>query len=127
MKFFIDNNLSVQLANGMRAFGEDVVHLTDMFPAETEDVTWLQEIGAKEIYLVTRDEGVRRHPNELLAIKQHRVGAFFLGGKSRNRCELIQQLVRSWPRMKALADSTRRPFIFRVPPSGTKFVPLQLD
>ena len=29
MKFFVDNNLSPKLANGMAAFGEDVTHLQD--------------------------------------------------------------------------------------------------
>ena len=71
MRFFVDHNLSPQLAKGMKAFG-----------------------------------------------------AFFMGGKNRNRCQLIQQLVRNWPRMKELAKKTRVPFAFRVPPSGTKFTTL---
>ena len=32
MKFFVDNNLSPQLAKGMKAFGEDVIHITELFP-----------------------------------------------------------------------------------------------
>ena len=46
------------------------------------------------------------------ALKQHRVGAFFLGGKGRSRWDIIQQVVRNWPRMNELADRTARPFAF---------------
>ena len=127
MKFFIDNNLSEHLANGMRAFGEEVMHLKEVFPEDAEDPEWLEYIGSKGLLLVTRDEKVRRRPVELHALRQHRVGAFFLGGKNLSRCDLIQQLVRNWSRMKQLASNTKRPFAFRVPRSGTKLVSIPLS
>lgn len=120
MKVFFDNNISRHLADGMKAFQEDVTHLLDHFPSNTEDVTWLEFIGQNNWVLLTRDERIRWNPAELRAIKVYKVGAFFLGGKNRTRCELIQQLVRNWPRIKGLAKKTRKPFAFRIPPSGTK-------
>ena len=110
----------------MKGFGEEAIHLTEVFDQDTDDVSWLQYVGDNDLLLVTRDERVRRHPAELQALKQHKVGAFFLGGKNRSRCELIQQLVRNWPRMKKLGSSTRRPFAYRVPPSGAKIVSIPL-
>ena len=126
MKFFIDNNLSIQMARGMEGFGEEVMHLQDEFPQGTPDEQWLQYVGDNDLILVTRDREIRRRPAELKALKDHKVGVFFLGGKNRGRCELIQQLVRNWPRMKAVAAKARKPFAFVVPPSGGKFrdVPL---
>lgn len=121
MKFFIDNNLGQQLANGMKAFGEEVMHLKEKFSEDTPDVEWLSYVGEQNLILVTRDLKVRYRPLELKALKEYKVGAFFLGGKNRTRCELIQQLVRNWPRMKSLANTELRPFAFRVPPTGTKF------
>ena len=126
MRFFIDENLSPQLAKGMSGFGEDAIHLTEVFSQGTEDVDWLRYVGQNGLFLVTRDERVRWNPAELQALKIHDVGAFFLGGKNRSRCDLIQQLVRNWPRMKEIGSRTRRPFAFKVPPSGSKFVPLPL-
>jgi hypothetical protein len=76
--------------------------------------------------LITRDDRIRRRPNELAAFRQHNVGAFFLGGKNRTRCELIQQTVRNWPQIKELAAKTHRPFAFRVPPSGKTIVSIAL-
>jgi len=127
LKFFIDNNLSQQLAVGMRGFGEHVIHLKDKFSPDTDDPIWLKFIGENGLILVTRDERIRWRPAELRALKDHKVGAFFLGGKNRTRCQLIQQLVRSWPRMKDLAGKTKTPFVFRVPPQGTKVTQIPLS
>ena len=124
--FFIDNNLSPQLAIGMRGFGEAVEHLQDLFNEDADDTEWLQYVGRRGLVLITRDISIRRRPAELAALRDHRVGAFFLGGKNLGRCDLIQQLVRNWPRMKQMSIKTRRPFAFRVPPRGTKFVSIPL-
>ncbi len=126
MKFFVDNNLSVEVVRGMRGFGERLVHLTEEFDPSTDDSDWLEVIGTRGWFLVTRDERVRFRPAEISAIKEHNVGAFFIGGKNRSRCELIQQIVRNWPRMKEIANSTRPPFLYRIPPKGTKYTRLPL-
>lgn len=126
MRFFVDNNLSEHLAKGMAEFGEDVVHLKEFFADDTDDTVWLARIGEEGWCLITRDDRVRFNPAELMALKEHRVGAFFLGGKNRSRCELIQQLVRNWPQMKEIAQKTRRPFAFRVRPTGGNFDKLPL-
>jgi predicted nuclease of predicted toxin-antitoxin system len=78
MKFFFDNNLSENLTRGLKDFGEDVVHLKDLFNEKTEDQVWLEEIGQKKMFLITRDERIRRNPFELNALKTYNVGAFFL-------------------------------------------------
>lgn len=90
MRFFVDNNLSQHLANGMKAFGEDVVHLKEFFPDDVDDVVWLEHIGREGWILITRDERVRYNPSESAAIREHNIGAFFLGGKNRGRWELIE-------------------------------------
>ena len=126
MRFFVYNNLGENHAKGMKGFGEDVVHLKEFFAPDTDDPVWLARIGAEGWYLVTRDLHVRKRPGELEALKEHSVGAFFLGGKNRTRCELIRQLVTNWPRLKELASKTRAPFAYRVPPSGTKIRQLPL-
>jgi predicted nuclease of predicted toxin-antitoxin system len=84
MKFFIDNNLSPLLARGMREFGEDVVHLQEKFAPNADDEAWLPYIGENEFFLVTRDEAIRWRPAEIAALRRHKVGAFFFGGKIYN-------------------------------------------
>jgi len=125
MRFFLDNNLSPGLAKGMKAFGEDVVHITEIFPDDTDDPDWLPHVGSEGWILVTRDKRIRYRPAEWTAFKEYGVGAFFMGGKQRSRCQLIRQLVRNWPRMKELAGKTQVPFAFQVPPKGKKLARLR--
>lgn len=120
MRFFVDNNLGPDLAAGLRGFGEDVVHLRDYFEVDAADVDWLGHIGEQGWYLITRDDAIRRKPFEIAVLRRHTVGAFFLGGKNLARCELIEQIIRNWRRIKMKADESTRPFGFRVPPRGMK-------
>ncbi len=126
MRFFFDNNLSPHLAKGMREFGQDAAHLTEHFAPAEKDEVWLRHLGANGWILVTRDERIRWNPAEIRALRDEGVGAFFLGGKNRSRCDLIEQVVRNWRRMKDYATRTTKPFAFRIPPSGTKFSRIQL-
>jgi predicted nuclease of predicted toxin-antitoxin system len=126
MTFFFDNNLSQNLVDGLKAFGEDVLHLKEVFEDNEQDTVWLKYIGDKKFFLVTRDEHVRFNPIELQTLKQHNVGAFFIGGKNLSRCAIIQQVVRNWPRVKEFSAKTKLPFLYRIPPSGTKFVRLEI-
>ena len=126
MRFFIDNNLGKKLADGMRAFGENVIHLKDEFDEETDDEEWLKAIGRKGYFVISRDLRIRKRPAERKAFSANKVGAFFLGGKNRSSCDLIIQLVRNWPRIEELARKTKRPFAFRVPPKGTKITAFPL-
>ena len=85
----LDNNLSPHLAQGMRAFEEEVTHLQEHFRPDAKDAEWLQEIGRRQWFLVTRDERIGMNPAELAALHRFGVGAFFLSGKDRSRCDLI--------------------------------------
>ena len=120
MRFFVDNNLGPKLAAGMKGFGEDVVHLTEFLEPNVADTEMLARVGSEGWCLVTRDDRIRYRPAESAALREHQVGAFFMGGKNLRQCQIIQQLVRNWPGMKALAGATERPFAFRVPRRGTK-------
>jgi hypothetical protein len=120
MKFFFDNNLSPNLVRGLKSFGEDVIHLTDIFPPDEPDSKWLKHIGENGLTLITRDEAIRWHPAEKEAFRVYQVGAFFLGGKKRSAWDIIQQVIRHWPRIKELANNSRRPYAYIIPPSGTK-------
>jgi len=122
VNFFIDNNLGEELALGLRGFGEAVIHLKESYPEDTPDEVWLEDIGNKGYFLITRDKRIRYNPLENRTLRTYKIGAFFLQGKQRSRCDLILQLVRNWPRIKefALSNRNKRPFAFRVPPNGTK-------
>ncbi len=127
--FIFDNDLPPCLAAGLRAFEdgqETVLHLSDEYAADTEDEVWLPAVGNRNLIVITRDARQRRNPTERAAYHRHRIGAFVLTGKDRKAWDLVEQTVRNWRQIKHLARTTCRPFFYRVPPNGTKIVPMPL-
>lgn len=124
MTFVIDNNIGLGVAQGMRCFGEDVTHLTEHFREDMPDPEWLAEVGQRGWFVLTRDNRIRSRTNERIAVKRYSVGVFFLAGKSQTTCQIIQQLIRNWPRIKDYARNHNPPFAIRIPPSGTKLTKL---
>jgi hypothetical protein len=123
-RFFFDANLSPNLAAGMRAFGENVEHISDTFVPGVEDIAWLPYVGSDGLVLVTRDVRIWRNPAELALITRHNIGGFVLGGQELDRCGLIQQLIRHWPLMKRTARKEARPYLYRLRRTGTKLTSL---
>ncbi|MBU2518070.1 MAG: DUF5615 family PIN-like protein [Proteobacteria bacterium] len=127
MTFFFDNNMSPKMAEGMKAFGEDIVYLKELFSDGTEDVVWLEYIGDNGIYLITRDDRILRNPAEKKAFVEHNVGGFFVGGQQLTRCDLIRNIVRNWHHIKSFAQKNHKPFAAKIPRSGSKIKSLNLS
>lgn len=119
MTFFLDNNLSPILAEGLRAFGEDVRHLREVFPPETPDEVWLPEIGQRGWYLVTHDKRIPRKTLEMQALLQAKVGAFvFTHRRKLTRWEWVELVVRRWAEIASWAHRLERPFVVGIPERG---------
>jgi hypothetical protein len=120
--FFFDHNIPPPLAEGMKAFGERVIHLQELYPSrlDIKDTEWMADVAKAGYTVLTRDLKMKRNKLELDEFRRHGLGGFWLAGKNRSACEMIQQVVRCWPRMKELARNAGRPFIYIVPIGGTK-------
>lgn len=126
MKFFIDENLGIQLSNGLKEFGEDTCHLLEHFDSGTSDEIWLQSIGERGWFLITVDKRIRRRPIEKEALVKYKVGAFFLGGKTMSRWDRIRQIVKIWQKINEIAEKEKRPFAYQVNAHGTEITKLPL-
>ncbi len=119
MTYFFDNNLSPRLVEGLRAFGEDVVHLRDEFPDETDDTVWLPEIGRRGWYLVTHDKKISKKPAEIRALKQAGVGAFvFTQQRDLPMWGWVETVVKRWVEINRWAAEHQRPFVAGIPERG---------
>ena len=67
--FFFDNNISKKIVEGLKAFGEEVVHLQEKFPEDSADIEWLRYVGENGLVIITRDERVRRILQKLQPLK----------------------------------------------------------
>jgi predicted nuclease of predicted toxin-antitoxin system len=120
MKCFFDENLGKHLAHGLKGFGEDAIHLTDVYAKGTPDEKWLPYVAEKGYVLFTRDKMIRRRPQQLTLIKKHKIGAFFLGGKTMDRWNYIRQIVMAWHKIEATVKKETPPFAYQVNMHGTK-------
>ncbi len=127
MKCFFDENLGKQLACGLRGFGEDAVHLTDVFAPGTPDEEWLPYVGTNGYVLFTVDKRIRRRPLQQALIREYKVGAFFLMGKSMSRWNYIRQVVMAWEKIEQTAKREPPPFVYQINPYGTKINKIQSD
>ena len=127
MKCFFDENLGPQLAEGLKVFGEDVVHLTEVFPSGTPDVKWLPYVAKEGYTLFTVDKRIRRRPLERAIIKEHKIGVFFLGGKTMGRWNYIRQIICNWHKIEAKANKETPPFAYQISPQGRQITKIPLD
>ena len=51
----------------MKAFGEDVIYITEIFPHHTDDTEYLPRVGSEGWFLDTRDNRIRYRPAERTA------------------------------------------------------------
>ncbi len=126
MKCFFDENLGIQLVRGLREFGEDVVHLTEIFDPGTPDVKWLPYVAEKGYVLFTIDKRIRSRPLELALIREHKIGAFFLMGKTMDRWNYIRQIIRAWHKIEATVKKETPPFAYQIRAQGTKVTKIPL-
>ena len=82
MKFFFDNNLAPKIAKGLNGFVSplhQVIHLKERFPANTDDIGWMNQLAREEdLIIVTADVRIGRNPQEVEAWKQAGHTIFFL-------------------------------------------------
>lgn len=96
-------------------------------PQGASDELVIKYCGDQGLCLITRDLRVRRNIAEKEAIKRHKVGAFFIGGKRRSGLEIVRQVLNAWDQLVEVAGKERRPFAFLVRPQGGKLERLPLD
>lgn len=82
-EFLVDRSLgSVIVPTALIARGFIVHTLQTVYgeaaARDLDDEVWLVEAGKRNWIVLAKDERIRRRPNELAAIREHRVKAFYL-------------------------------------------------
>lgn len=126
MKCFFDENLGKELALGLRGFGEETLHLTERFSPGKPDEEWLPYVAENGYVLFTRDKKILRRPQQLAIIKEYKIGAFFLAGKTMSRWNYIRQIVMAWHKIEAAAKKDPPPYAYKVNRYGTEVTKISL-
>jgi hypothetical protein len=84
------------------------------FAPETEDDVWLSIVGQKDWIVFSHDQKWHDELVNREAIKQHKIGCFYLWGGSSTTWEKLRCFVRACQNIQRLAESTEKPFIYKV-------------
>ena len=117
-RFFFDNTTSPRLVNGLKAFGEEVVHLRERFAQNTPDEEWIPVVGREDLFVVTHDKRLQRNPAQRKALLDAGLGVFLLTSSVSGHCQVITMVVGRWPEIKEAAAREARPFVIQVPHKG---------
>lgn len=106
------------LGKALSAAGITHVAHHQRFAPAALDEEWLAVAGAEGWLVLTRDQHIRRRPNELAAVKAARVCMFVLGQGNLSAAETAQIVVAAHPQMLRAARGARRPAVFTLTRSG---------
>ena len=110
MRFFFDNCIAPAYAEAIAALtrgeGHEVVHLTEKFRPDADDVEWMGQLAREGDWIViSGDPAITRKKHEQAAWLESRLTAFFLAEAWQNLkfWDQAWQLIRKWPLIAELA------------------------
>ena len=120
-EFFVDRSLGRnRVAESLRGSGWNLLTHHEVFAERDEevpDVEWLEYCGRQDLPVLSKDRRLRYRPEEIAAIRRHRVKAFVLTRGSLRAAEQAARFDRSRePILAACMD--RGPFIYAVHADG---------
>jgi predicted nuclease of predicted toxin-antitoxin system len=116
---FIDRDLwSRCLDQALREAGIPFVAHRDLFAHDTPDVEWIAEVGRRGLVVLTRDQEIRRRPNELAAVRAACIHLFALNSGNLSAGEAAALCVAVWPAIQRAVARYPVPAIFSITRGG---------
>jgi hypothetical protein len=105
VRFVVDENIGRNLVLALRQIDYDnIEHITETLPPGTSDDKVLEYVGAKRYVLISKDERIRRRPNEKALLLKYKIVAIFLMGQSMSIRQTHKQIINAWDKMEACAE-----------------------
>lgn len=121
LTFYFDRNFGKRFPQALFSLRAPVViewHNRQRFKDSMPDDEWLAVVGAKGWIVFSHDRKFHTEATETAAVIQHGVGCFYLPAANGSPWRKASALFRSFERIKLLAETTPRPFIFDVRSTG---------
>jgi len=116
---FIDRDTwSHVLDAELRAAGIPFVAHRDVFPGDTPDTTWIAEVGKRGWTVITRDQNIRRRPNELRAVRAAGLRLFALTSGNLSAADTAAMIIKAWRAIRREVAGSPAPALFSVSRSG---------
>ncbi len=112
--FFTDRDLGPSVARELTAGGLAIETYAHHFALDNvPDVEWLRYVGEKGWIALTHNKRIRWEPDELDALMEAGVRAFFIIGKGPHP-EFARSVLATYPKIRRLIDSQKQPFAARI-------------
>ena len=116
---FIDRSLGKHvIPSALRQAGANVEIHDDHFPTDTDDETWLSEVGRREWIVLTKDERIRYHSIERTALQKAKVGVFILTAKNLTGQQMASIFIKALPAIIRFTIKNPPPFIAKIARGG---------
>jgi hypothetical protein len=93
-------------------------HQGEGYKHNTEDDIWLHDVGPKKWIVLSYDAKWQDESTAIEAIKQHKIGCFYLSGASSIGFFRLTRFALSYRKMRDIVAKESRPFIYRIDASN---------
>jgi len=112
---FIDRDLwSRRLDAALREAGIPFAAHRELFADDMPDEEWIPEVGRRGFVVLTRDQQIRRRPNELAAVRAARIHLFALTSGNLSAADTALLCVAAWPAIARAVASHPAPALFSI-------------
>jgi predicted nuclease of predicted toxin-antitoxin system len=89
------------------------------FSAESPDIEWIEAASREQWIAITRDQNIRRKPNELAALRESRAIIFVFTSGNLSAAGTAQILLSALPAIYRYAKGARRPSLYSIRKDGS--------
>ncbi len=129
MILFFDRSVGVVVPQVLQwkslKFPIQVQYHQQHFAMDEQDDIWLNQVGQWGWIVIGHDSGYHKKPNELSAIKQYKIGCFYLWGSEAPRWGKLKCFARAYDRIIEFETNTPKPFICKISQRGV-FTPVPI-
>ena len=111
--YFTDRDLGKQFPTILASAGITVERHHELFQPDGTDQEWLEYCGTKNHVAITHNERIRYTPNELAAVKQHKVRLLVVIGHA-PFAELAHNFVNTHAKIESFLQANDAPFIAKI-------------
>jgi PIN like domain len=130
IELFFDRTVGKSIPVAMRSLGLAKVYYHHIYPKQIDmepikgqkglfrhderDDVWLTFVGKRGWFVIGQDHSYHLELAELTAIRDHKIGVFYIWGAEEKKWDTMRYLARVYPAILSHAETTDRPFIFKV-------------
>lgn len=115
---YFDRNFGIRFPQALLHLRLRIEHHAAHFPQDEKDDKWLEHAGRWGWVVLSHDRKFHLLDNEKAAIKQYKVGCFYLWGANATTWDKMKVFARAYDRIIDLATKTPTPYIFDVRKDG---------